>query len=90
MDRVGLTRRTRAGEVSIERYVRIAAGYLVVIDAILGWFVIPDFMGLFAMTDAGMIRAGIKDPCALGLVFANMPSNERRASHCPAGQPASK
>jgi hypothetical protein len=70
--------------------VRIAAGYLGVIGAILGWFVIPGFMGLFAMTGAGLMHARITDSCALGLVFANMPSNERKASHCPAGQPASK
>lgn len=67
--------------ISLERQVRIAAGSLVVLGVVLGWFVHPVFLGLSAFVGAGLVFAGITDTCGMGLLLARMPWN-----HCgPAG-----
>lgn len=76
--------------MSLERQVRIAAGFLVLSGVMLGWLVHPGFFGLSAFVGAGLMFAGITDTCGMGMVIARMPWNQRGASHCPAGQPASK
>lgn len=76
--------------MSLERQVRIAAGFLVFAGVALGWFVQPGFFGLSAFVGAGLMFAGITDTCAMGMLIAKMPWNQRGASHCPAGQPASR
>jgi rhodanese-related sulfurtransferase len=76
--------------MSLERQVRIAAGFLVFAGVTLGWFVHPGFFGLSAFVGAGLMFAGITDTCAMGMAIAKLPWNQRGASHCPAGQPASK
>ena len=62
---------------SLERQVRIAAGSLVLLGAVLGWFVHPAFIGLSAFIGAGLIFAGITDTCGMGMILARMPWN-----HC--------
>jgi rhodanese-related sulfurtransferase len=61
--------------VSLERQVRIAAGSLVLLGALLGWFVNPAFIGLSAFVGAGLIFAGITDTCGMGMILARMPWN---------------
>ena len=62
--------------ISLERQVRIAAGSLVLLGAVLGWFVNPAFIGLSAFVGAGLIFAGITDICGMGMVLARMPWNQ--------------
>jgi rhodanese-related sulfurtransferase len=64
--------------MSLERQVRIAAGLLVVIGAVLGYFVHPWFIGLSAFVGAGLIFAGVTDTCGMGLLLARMPWNQMR------------
>jgi rhodanese-related sulfurtransferase len=63
--------------ISLERQVRIVAGSLVLIGALLGWFVHRDFFGLSAFVGAGLVFAGITDFCGMGLLLARMPWNKR-------------
>ncbi|MDI1289207.1 MAG: rhodanese-like domain-containing protein [bacterium] len=61
--------------MSLERQVRIAAGTLVVLGAVLGWFVHPGFIGLSAFVGAGLVFAGITGTCGMGMILARMPWN---------------
>ena len=61
--------------ISLERQVRIAAGTLVLLGAVLGWLVHPSFVGLSAFVGAGLIFAGITDTCGMGMLLAKMPWN---------------
>jgi rhodanese-related sulfurtransferase len=72
--------------ISLERQVRIAAGSLVLLGSLLGWFVHPAFIGLAAFVGAGLIFAGITDTCGMGMMLAHMPWNQRAPSakaSCP-------
>ncbi len=62
--------------ISLERQVRIAAGSLVLLGAVLGWFVNPALIGLSAFVGAGLVFAGITDTCGMGMVLAQMPWNQ--------------
>lgn len=61
--------------ISLERQVRIAAGSLVLLGAILGWFVHPAFIGLSAFVGAGLVFAGMTGTCGMGMILARMPWN---------------
>lgn len=62
--------------ISLERQVRIAAGLLVVLGALLGWLLHPGFIGLSAFVGAGLVFAGITDTCGMGMILARMPWNQ--------------
>jgi rhodanese-related sulfurtransferase len=62
--------------ISLERQVRIAAGLLVLLGAVLGWLVHPAFVGLPALVGAGLVFAGITDTCGMGMLLAKMPWNQ--------------
>lgn len=62
--------------MSLERQVRIAAGFLVFAGAVLGQFVHQAFFGVSAFVGAGLMFAGITDSCAMGMVIAKMPWNQ--------------
>jgi rhodanese-related sulfurtransferase len=64
--------------VSLERQVRMAAGALVLLGAVLAWFVHPGFLGLPAFVGAGLVYAGITDTCGMAMVLARMPWNQCR------------
>lgn len=66
--------------ISLERQVRIAAGSLVLLGALLGWLVDPAFIGLSAFVGAGLISAGITDTCGMGMILARMPWNQCSSS----------
>ena len=61
--------------MSLERQVRIAAGSLVVIGAVVGQFVHPGGFGLSAFIGAGLVFAGVTDTCGMGMMIAKMPWN---------------
>jgi rhodanese-related sulfurtransferase len=63
--------------ISLERQVRIAAGSLVLIGALLGWFVHRGFFGISAFVGAGLVFAGVTDFCGMGLLLAKLPWNKR-------------
>jgi rhodanese-related sulfurtransferase len=62
--------------ISLERQVRIAAGLLVLLGAVLGWFVHPAFFAISALVGGGLVFAGVTDTCGLGLLLARMPWNQ--------------
>ena len=62
--------------ISLERQVRIAAGSLVLIGAILGFWVDPYWIALAAFVGAGLIFAGITDTCGMAMLLARMPWNQ--------------
>jgi len=68
--------------ISLERQVRIAAGALVLIGSLLGYFAHPYWIGLSAFVGAGLVFAGITDTCGMGMLLARMPWN--RVSDSPA------
>jgi rhodanese-related sulfurtransferase len=62
--------------ISLERQVRIAAGLLVLLGALLGWLVHPALVGLAAFIGAGLVFAGVTDTCGMGMMLARMPWNQ--------------
>jgi rhodanese-related sulfurtransferase len=62
--------------ISLERQVRIAAGLLVLLGALVGWLVHPAFIALSAFVGAGLVFSGITDTCGMGLLLAKMPWNQ--------------
>jgi rhodanese-related sulfurtransferase len=61
--------------VSLERQVRIAAGALILLGALLS-LVHPYFVGVCAFVGAGLVFAGITDTCGMALMLARMPWNQ--------------
>lgn len=62
--------------MSLERQVRIAAGSLVLLGILLGYFVHPYLIGLSAFVGAGLVFAGVTDTCGMGMLLAKMPWNQ--------------
>ncbi|MDG1898084.1 MAG: rhodanese-like domain-containing protein [Fuerstiella sp.] len=62
--------------MSLERQVRIVAGFIVLVGTLLGILVHPYFAGIPAFVGAGLMFAGITDSCAMGLLIAKMPWNQ--------------
>jgi rhodanese-related sulfurtransferase len=76
--------------ISLERQVRIAAGALVLIGALLAFFVNIHFVWLSAFVGAGLVFAGITDTCGMALMLARAPWNqveEEKSAASPAQQP---
>ena len=69
--------------ISLERQVRIAAGLLVLVGAMLGWWVHPVFVGLSALIGAGLVFAGVTDTCGMGMLLARMPWNQIKDTASP-------
>jgi rhodanese-related sulfurtransferase len=65
--------------ISLERQVRIAAGSLVTVGAVLGYFVHPGWIALSAFVGAGLVFAGVTDTCGMAMMLAKMPWNTRGA-----------
>jgi rhodanese-related sulfurtransferase len=61
--------------ISLERQVRIAAGFLVLVGAVLAMVVHPYFAGLSAFIGAGLMFSGITDTCGMAMMLARMPWN---------------
>lgn len=61
--------------ISLERQVRIAAGSLVLLGAVLALTVDAWFAFLPAFVGAGLVFSGVTDTCGMGLLLARMPWN---------------
>lgn len=61
--------------MSLERQVRIAAGFLALLGVVLGFQVNTGFFLLSGFVGAGLIFAGITDTCMMGMLIARMPWN---------------
>jgi rhodanese-related sulfurtransferase len=75
-EEAGLPVRRGKKTISLERQVRITAGLLVLIGAVLGFFVHPYFIALSAFVGAGLVYAGITDTCGMAMLLARMPWNQ--------------
>ncbi len=64
--------------ISLERQVRIGAGSLVLLGAILAWRVHPAFLVIPAFVGAGLVFAGTTDYCGMAIILGKMPWNRRR------------
>ncbi len=62
--------------ISLERQVRIAAGFLSLAGGVLAMAVHPYFAGLSAFVGAGLMFAGITDTCGMAMILARMPWNQ--------------
>src|SRR5262245_21936860 len=76
----GLSVNRGAQRMSLERQVRIAAGFLSAAGAILSLLVWPWFAAIPAFVGSGLVFAGLTDTCAMGQLLARLPYN--RASAC--------
>jgi rhodanese-related sulfurtransferase len=74
--------------ISLERQVRIVAGALVLLGAILALTVHIAFIGLSAFIGAGLMFAGITDFCGMGILLSKMPWNQRSSQAAPCAVPA--
>lgn len=63
--------------MSMERQVRIAAGSLVVLSVLLGFFISPYFLGISAFVGSGLVFSGVTDTCGMGMLLSKMPWNQR-------------
>jgi rhodanese-related sulfurtransferase len=61
--------------VTVERQVRIAIGFLVILGTLLAWLAHPGFFALTTFVGLGVLYAGVTDTCAMGLLLARMPWN---------------
>jgi rhodanese-related sulfurtransferase len=89
-DKAGLTLIRGQKTISLERQVRIAAGTLVVLGAVLGWLVHPAFVALSAFVGAGLVFAGVTDTCGMGMLLARMPWNNVAETPCACTSKAAK
>lgn len=76
-----------AKAVSLERQVRITAGAIVLLGALLGYFVHPYWIGLSAFIGAGLMFSGITDTCGMAMVLARMPWNQVSAPPTSCARP---
>lgn len=62
---------------SLMRQVQIVTGLLVITGTLLGAFVSPWFLILSGFVGGGLLFAGITDTCALAMLLAKLPFNQR-------------
>jgi len=65
---------------SLERQVRVAAGTMVLVSALLGITFSPWFFAWTLMVGAGLVFAGVSDICLMASLLGRMPWN--RAAAC--------
>lgn len=71
------TQKDKNAPISIFRQVQIVAGSLVFIGTILGAFVSPKFLILSGFVGAGLVFAGVTNTCAMGMLLAKLPYNQK-------------
>jgi rhodanese-related sulfurtransferase len=62
--------------ISVDRQMRIVAGTLVFVGAVLAYFVDPRWVALSGFVGAGLVFAGVTDICPMLNVIARMPWNQ--------------
>jgi rhodanese-related sulfurtransferase len=70
--------------ISLERQVRIAAGFLVYSGTLLGAFANPLLLIIPGFVGAGLVFAGVTDTCGMAMMLAKMPWNQRGGATCKA------
>lgn len=65
--------------ISLERQVRIAAGFLALLGAVMSYAVNPAWIWLSGFIGAGLMFAGITDTCGMAMVLARMPWNNPKS-----------
>ncbi len=63
--------------ISLFRQVQIVAGSLILSGTVLGFTVSPNWHFLSGFVGAGLTFAGITNTCALGMLLAKLPYNQR-------------
>jgi rhodanese-related sulfurtransferase len=63
--------------ISLERQVRIGAGALVLLGALLGLLVNPWFLGIPIFVGSGLLFAGISNTCMMGILLMKLPYNRK-------------
>lgn len=63
--------------ISLFRQVQIIAGSLVLVGTILGAIVSPGYLLLSGLVGAGLVFAGLTNTCAMGMLLAKLPYNQR-------------
>lgn len=71
------TQMDRNAPISLFRQVQIVAGSLVAIGTGLGVLVSPWFLLLSGFVGCGLVFAGISNTCAMGMLLAKLPYNQR-------------
>jgi len=61
--------------ISLERQVRITAGGLIVVGAVLALAVHPCWVALPALVGAGLVQSGVTNTCGMALLLTKMPWN---------------
>ena len=64
------------GPISLDRQVRIAAGSLVLLFGLLGYFVTPGFVWGALFVGAGLVYAGISNTCGMAMLLTQAPWNK--------------
>lgn len=70
----------RNAPIPLMRQVQIVAGSLVFTGTFLGAFMSPWFLILSGFVGAGLVFAGVSGTCALGMLLAKLPYNQRQLS----------
>ncbi len=70
--------------ISLERQVRIVAGFLAGAGGVLALAVHPLFALLPALVGSGLVFAGVSDTCMMGMLLARLPYN--RTAGCDIGK----
>lgn len=68
--------RSKTKMISLERQVRIGAGFLTLVGVALGFWISPYFYFLSGFIGAGLMFAGITDWCGMGMLLARAPWNK--------------
>lgn len=63
--------------ISLFRQIQIVAGFLVLLGTVLGVLVSPNFLLLSGFVGTGLMFAGVTNTCAMGLLLAKLPYNQR-------------
>jgi rhodanese-related sulfurtransferase len=71
------TKINKNAPISLMRQVQIVAGSLVFTGTMLGAFVSPAFLILSGFVGAGLMFAGITDTCAMAMLLAKLPYNQK-------------
>lgn len=87
-ERDGLPVERGRNVLPLDRQMRIAAGSMVLVGALLGWLVHPGFYALSAFVGGGLVFAGITDICPLAMFIARMPWNQAAGPSAAGSQAA--
>ncbi|MCG9890727.1 MAG: rhodanese-like domain-containing protein [Thermosynechococcaceae cyanobacterium MS004] len=67
----------KTAPISLMRQVQIVAGSLMLTGTVLGALVSPWFLLLSGFVGAGLVFAGVTDTCAMAMLLAKLPYNQR-------------